>query len=64
MTLWRIVIASSYAATAAGASASTASCLTARRAHFNASVSISLEDSRGGRGGEGSLGGSFRRRRV
>ena len=63
MTRWRIAIASSYAVMAAGMSASTESCLTARRAHFSASVSISLEDNRGGRGGEGSLGG-FRRRRV
>ena len=78
MTRWRIAIASSYAATAAGrsglreeqsllegadSSLVTESSLTARRAHFNASFSISLDETRGGPGGDGSLG-CFRLRRV
>ncbi|KAH9993082.1 hypothetical protein BJV77DRAFT_962067 [Russula vinacea] len=41
----------------------TESSLTARRAHFNASFSISLDETRGGPGGDGSLG-CFRLRRV
>ena len=64
MTCWRIAIPSPYAATARGRSNLAVSSLTARCAHFNASVNNSLEDSRGGRGGDGSLGGCFRWRRV